>query len=63
MRDWIDAIDVLRSDAELRQRMGLAGRKLVEERYSLAVAAPKLAKLLREVTTAMRGKGTEHAHS
>ena len=36
------------TDAALRQRMAQAGRKMVEEHYSLAVVGPKLARLLKE---------------
>jgi glycosyltransferase involved in cell wall biosynthesis len=47
--DWVQALDSLMGDAELRRRQGEAGRHLVEERYSLQVTAPKLADLLRLV--------------
>jgi glycosyltransferase involved in cell wall biosynthesis len=34
-RQWVDALIVLLSDADLRQRMGAAGRVVVEEHFSL----------------------------
>lgn len=45
--EWCDAIDVLCRDPALRKRMGDEGRKIMEQNYSLQVAAPRLAKLLR----------------
>ncbi len=44
--EWIGALDALRSDRDLRRRMGEAGRGQVERAYCLQVAAPKLAGLL-----------------
>lgn len=49
--EWCDAIDVLCKDAALRKRMGDAGRKIMEQNYSLQVAAPRLAKLLRSAVS------------
>jgi hypothetical protein len=34
-QQWVDALTALLSDADLRQRMGAAGRVVVEERFSL----------------------------
>ncbi len=45
---WVRALETLKQDAALRQRMGQAGREKVEQQYSLAVVAPKLASLLKE---------------
>lgn len=45
--DWLAAFDKLLTDADLRSRMGAAGRRLVEDRYCLQVQAPCLATLLR----------------
>jgi glycosyltransferase involved in cell wall biosynthesis len=33
--EWIDALTALLEDANLRRRMGAAGRAVVEERFSL----------------------------
>jgi len=46
--DWIRCIRALRDDLALRERMGQAGTRLVAERYSLQVTAPKLLALLRQ---------------
>jgi glycosyltransferase involved in cell wall biosynthesis len=43
-----DAITKLLKDANLRKQMGDAGRSLVESKYSLQAAAPRLASLMRE---------------
>jgi glycosyltransferase involved in cell wall biosynthesis len=40
--DWLKYLGVLKGDSELRKRMGEAGRRLVEEKYSLQVNASKL---------------------
>jgi glycosyltransferase involved in cell wall biosynthesis len=44
---WVQALRSLRDDPGLRQRMGQAGRKKVEERYSLQLTGPRLAELLK----------------
>ena len=48
-QEWIDAIARLSNDAELRQRLGSAGRTQMETRYSVAVAAQTWIELLREI--------------
>lgn len=45
--EWDRKIGLLLGDAGLRARFGAAGRKTIEERYSLAVNAPKLVTLVR----------------
>lgn len=45
--EWIQALDSLHNNADLGRRMGIAGRKLVEEKYCLDVTAPRLASLLQ----------------
>lgn len=47
--DWSRALKALISNPELRWKMGAAGRKRVEERYSLQVYGPRVASLLKEV--------------
>ena len=44
---WRSALGRLRADAPLRTAMGAAGRTRAEARYSLAVATPRFADLLR----------------
>jgi glycosyltransferase involved in cell wall biosynthesis len=43
---WIEAVRRLAHDPELRRRMGRAGRRLVESRYSVAEGAARWATLL-----------------
>jgi glycosyltransferase involved in cell wall biosynthesis len=43
---WEQAFTTLLADADLRQRMGQAGRQAVEQQYCLQVTGPKLAALL-----------------
>ncbi|MFN3661818.1 glycosyltransferase family 4 protein [Yoonia sp.] len=47
--DWRTAIATLLNDADLRQRMGAAGRRKVEDHYSLQVWGPRVAQMLRSV--------------
>ncbi|MBU0606046.1 MAG: glycosyltransferase family 4 protein [Candidatus Omnitrophica bacterium] len=46
--EWIRALTALRDDKDLRRRLGSAGRKKVEERYSVQVTAPKFTALIIE---------------
>lgn len=47
--DWRVAIETLLSDADLRRRMGAAGRRKVEEQYSLQVWEPRVADMFRGI--------------
>jgi glycosyltransferase involved in cell wall biosynthesis len=48
-REWVDRLGLLIEDPELRKQMGLAGRKIVEERYSLQVVGERLIELFKEL--------------
>lgn len=45
---WYEALQRLTHDAELRQRMGAHGRKLVEKNFSVETCAPRFEAILRE---------------
>lgn len=47
--DWTRALEALIGNPELRKKMGLAGRKKVEECYSLQVYGPRVASRLSEI--------------
>jgi glycosyltransferase involved in cell wall biosynthesis len=51
-RDWVRALRLLRDQPPTRQQMGAAGRKKVEQEYSLQVTGPKLAGLIKSVVGA-----------
>lgn len=44
--EWVDALLRLRSDRDLRARMGLAGRRMVEAHYSVSKVVGRLAQVL-----------------
>ena len=48
-QQWVDALTALLSDADLRQRMGAAGRVVVEERFSLQRLAQQYAAVFHSV--------------
>ena len=50
-QEWRDALTRLLGDPDLRCAMGAAGRKTVEDRYSLQVWGPRVADILRGVAT------------
>ena len=45
--EWIEKLGRLIRDTGLRAGMAIAGRRTIEQRYSLEVAAPQLARVLR----------------
>lgn len=47
--EWREAVSTLLGDADLRRRMGAAGRRKVEERYSLQVWGPRVAEIIAEI--------------
>ncbi|HKA06233.1 MAG TPA: glycosyltransferase family 4 protein [Gemmataceae bacterium] len=49
--EWIEAIQTLARDPNLRRRMGARGREVVTERYSVEVGAAKWVNLLSALTT------------
>lgn len=48
-KQWIEAVRRLAQDVELRRHMGQAGRRLVETRYSVPVAAARWVQLLERL--------------
>ncbi|MFN2389299.1 MAG: glycosyltransferase family 4 protein [Actinomycetota bacterium] len=50
--DWTDALTALHADRELGRQMGRRGRAVVERSFSLAVIAPRLAGIFKEVAAA-----------
>ena len=62
--EWVANLGRLLSESELRTRMAVAGRRTIEDRYSLHVTAPRLAAVLaasldrnaHAATTPVKGK-------
>jgi glycosyltransferase involved in cell wall biosynthesis len=50
--DWVKYLRILKDDSELRRTMGIAGRRIVEEKYSLEMVAPKLISIFKEAVEA-----------
>jgi len=48
-QEWVDKLGRLLSEPDLRRRFAVAGRRTIEQRYSLGVNAPTLAATLRTV--------------
>jgi glycosyltransferase involved in cell wall biosynthesis len=46
--EWLQAFQKLKNDRYLRESMGLAGRKLVEDKYNIQITAPKMLQLLQK---------------
>jgi len=54
---WVDAVGRLARDPDLRQRMGAAGRRLLEERYTVARGAECWLSLLNHLRRGERRAG------
>ena len=53
-QQWEEALQTLLADADLRQRMGQAGRKKIEQHYCIQATGPRLAALLRDSAKAVK---------
>jgi glycosyltransferase involved in cell wall biosynthesis len=49
--EWVEALVKLSRDADMRVSLGMAGRRKVEQEYSLQVTAPRLLKILTEAAS------------
>jgi glycosyltransferase involved in cell wall biosynthesis len=59
--EWVEKLSRLLSDASVRQHLAAAGRRTVEEHYSLRVNAPTLAATFRGVVERSRAARTGRA--
>jgi Glycosyl transferases group 1 len=56
-QEWVDAFAALLDDADLRQRMGAAGRAIVEQHFSLHNLAVRYAALFQSLGASPKGGG------
>ena len=49
--EWVEKLDLLLTDAPLRQRLGAAARDKVRSLYSAEAQAPRVAEILRQVAS------------
>jgi glycosyltransferase involved in cell wall biosynthesis len=47
--EWIEKLEILINDSDLRRKMGMAGRKRVIEHYSLKANAPRMLKIFQQL--------------
>ena len=47
--EWVDKLSRLLRSAELRRRLGDAGRATVEQKYSAAIQAPRVYEIFKSV--------------
>ena len=59
--EWVEKLSTLLGSAELRERLGRAGRATVEERYSAAAQAPRVRDIIESVVRARRSGGAPPA--
>lgn len=50
--EWVNSLEVLRSDPDRRRKMGDCGREMVQDRYCVQVVADRLCRTLKEVAGA-----------
>jgi glycosyltransferase involved in cell wall biosynthesis len=48
--EWMVAVKTLRDKPELAVKMGMAGRRMVQEKYSLQVTSPRIAEIFESVS-------------
>lgn len=61
--EWVDKLTRLLRDAELRRRLGDAGRATVEQRYSAAIQAPRVYEIFKSVQREPRSNTETHRQS
>ncbi len=49
--EWIEKLEILINDHDLRKRMGKEGRKRVIEHYSLKANAPRMLKIFQQLSS------------
>ncbi|ODS34735.1 MAG: hypothetical protein SCARUB_00171 [Candidatus Scalindua rubra] len=52
--EWIEKLEILINDHNLRKRMGIEGRKRVIEHYSLKANAPRMLKIFQQLSSSTK---------
>jgi len=52
--EWVEKLKLMLHSPELRRKIGMAGRKTVEDEYSAKVVAPKVLEIFRSVASAAK---------
>jgi glycosyltransferase involved in cell wall biosynthesis len=52
--EWLQAFQNLKNDRDLRESMGWAGRKIVEDKYNIQITAPKMLQLLQKANQVLK---------
>ncbi len=47
--EWVEKLSLLIKDSDLRKQIAMAGRKTIEDKYSVNINAPKFLDILREL--------------
>src|SRR3989338_8543617 len=58
--EWIEKLSLLIENAELRKKLGMAGRKTVEEKYSVNINAPRCLEIFKRVYKERDGKSDKN---
>ncbi|KKT72855.1 MAG: Glycosyltransferase [Microgenomates group bacterium GW2011_GWA2_44_7] len=58
--EWIEKLSLLIENAELRKKLGMAGRKTVEEKYSVNINAPRCLEIFKRVYKERYGKSDKN---
>jgi glycosyltransferase involved in cell wall biosynthesis len=62
-QDWLTSLEALIGDANYRRELGLAGRRTVEERFSMRSSAGRFGRVVRSVVEAWERRQDSHSRA